>query len=58
MKKLYKKITISSLEDTLGETFSEGFPGNLRPKGIIYTVNCKFLGKKTSILFNYYKRML
>ena len=38
MKKLYKKITILSLEDTLGETFSEGFPGNLRPKGIIYTV--------------------
>ena len=37
-EKLYKKIMISSLEDILGETFSEGFPGNFRPRGIIYKV--------------------
>ena len=37
-EKLCKKIMIPSLEDILGETFPEGFLGNFRPRGIIYTV--------------------
>ena len=37
-EKLYKKITISSLEDIFGETFSEGFTGNFCPSWIIYAV--------------------
>ena len=38
-ERTYLKITMSSLEDILGEMFSEGFLGNFHPtRRIIYTV--------------------